>query len=231
MFLVLLSLFSLLIGVLGRFRMFAKMPSFLLHLAVSITDLREIRDDMMVAFSGAGAAAVERHEIEGYPKRLVLEDIRRRASEATVSNQQKFEIGEFGASWLITGVAITSTHQSWGVFWAYALGVVTLLLIISVSVRIALIDALAYDNVPHGSTGDLLAVWFWNDYVLGSRFPLLILSTFQLARIVDEHLYNLCLNALTVSAETAVVEPDERMSVIFYAELWPEFTDYLDSIR
>lgn len=227
--LIILSFFSLAIGILGRFKIFAKTPSVLLHLAVSVTDLREIRDDVTVAFCDAGAAAVERHEIEGYPKRLVLEDIHERASEATTDNKQVFEAGEFGASWLITGIAIIATHQSWGELWAYALAVITLLLIIAVAVRIALIEALAYDTVPEGIAGDLLAIWLWNDYVLGGRFPLLILSVFQLAHTVDEHFYDLCINALAISAEAAVVNPNKQMSMIFYNELWPEFKEYINT--
>lgn len=230
-FLIILSLFSLAVGILGRFSIFAKMPAFLLHLAVSVTDLQEIRDDVIAAFSDAGAAAVERHEIEGYPKRLVLDDIHKRASEATTDNQQEFEAGEFGASWLITGFAIIATHQSWGELWAYTLAVVTLLLIIAVGVRIALIDALAYDNVPEGTSGDLLAIWLWNDYVLGGHFPLFILSVFQFANTVDENFYDLCIDALATSAEIAVINPNKQMSVIFYNELWPEFKDYINTIR
>ncbi|MFA9417131.1 hypothetical protein [Natrinema sp. HArc-T2] len=229
-FLVILSLFSLAVGILGRFSIFAKMPSFLLHLAISVTDLREIRDDVTAAFSDAGAAAIEQHEIEGYPKRLVLDDIHKRASEATTDNQQEFEAGEFGASWLITGFAIITTHQSWGKLWAYTLAVVTLLLIVAVGVRIALIDALAYDKVPEGTTGDLLAVWLWNDYVLGGHVPLFMLSVFQFAHTMDENLYDLCIDALATSAEVAVVNPSKEMSEIFYNELWPEFKDYISTV-
>lgn len=229
-FLVAVSLSALLVGLLGRLRIVSNAPQFLLGLAFPLTDLRAIRDDITDALRAGGRAAVEQHGIDGYAKKLMIEDIQGTTESAVAANQKVFEAGEFGTSWLITTVAILAVNQSWGSVWSYALASLTIVLIVAVAVRTALMNELAYDDVPQGETGTLLAVWFWNDRVLGGGQPLLILSVFQFARRVDERFYNLCLDALSRSAELSVLNPDKGMISLFYKELIPEFREYISSI-
>lgn len=228
--LIVLSLFALLVSLIGHLRIFSNVPQLLFRLAFSITDLRTIRDDITDALRKGGKAAVKQHEVGGYPKKLMLEDIQDTADSATADNREVFEAGEFGASWLIAAIAILAAYQSWGDIWSYALAGLTIVLIVAVAVRTALIHELAYDDVPEGRTGALLAIWFWNDRVLGSRQPLLILSVFQFARYVDRQFYHLCLDALSRSAKKSVLTPDKRMTSLFYKELMPGFREYISSI-
>lgn len=229
-FLIAMSISALLVGLLGRLRIVSNAPQYLLEIAFSLTDLQTIRNDITEALRAGGRAAVEQHEIEEYPKRLMIKDIQDTTESAVATNQEVFEAGEFGASWLITTVAILSVYQSWGRVWSYALASLTIILIVAIAVRTALIRELAYDDVSHGETGTLLAVWFWNDKVLESRQPLLILSVFQFAYQVDEGFYNLCLDALSRSSELSVLNPDKGMTPLFYKELKPEFREYIRSI-
>jgi hypothetical protein len=217
-----MSLFSLLVGKIDQIRPLTRLPEILFQTTLSVSDLLEIRDDSIHAMQDAGSAALKNQSERGYEIKYNLMNIRKKAQTATTSNRQLYEQGEFGASWIITLVAIVATHQSWGQYWAYGLAIITLLLIIAVATRIVLINTLSYDEIPKGNAGKMIAVWFWNDEILGSGYPLLFLSTFQFAKFVHPEFYEICIDALKYSARNAVVNPERDMISYFYNKMIPD---------
>jgi hypothetical protein len=211
------------VGTIGRIKIFSTLPSHLLFWVISQEEALEIRDDITTTLQDGSSAAIKEFGTQGYPNRQSMRYIQNQAEESIPTNRQLFETGEFGLSLILTCLAILTAFFGIGGLVSIILAVVTGLLILSVAVRISLINHLAYKEIPTASFSELLSVWYWNDEVLGNGFALLYLLIFRFAKSSYEPFYDLCLSALEESAVKSIQNPKVRMTRFFWQEIRSPF--------
>lgn len=218
-----ISGFAVLVGRIGIIKSFSEFPSKLLFIVISPEEAHDIRDDVMEALQKGASVAIKEYGTEGYPKRQSMRHIQNQAEESIPANRQLFEAGEFGLSLLLTAVAILTAFFGIGGMVSVVLAITTGLLILSVAIRVTLINRFAYSEIPSASFSELIPVWYWNEKVLGEAPALLYILTFKFAKQTYEPFYNLCLTALARSAVKSVQNPDVRMGRLFWQEIRSPF--------
>lgn len=227
-FLIFVSFISALavgVGAIGRIKIFSTLPSHLLFLVISREEALEIRDDITTALQDGSSAAIKEFGTRGYANRQSMRHIKNQTEESVPTNRQLFETGEFGLSLVLTGLAILTAFFGIGGLVSLFLAVVTGLLILSVAVRISLINHLAYKEIPSASFSEVISVWYWNSKVLGDGFALLYLLIFRFAKSTYDPFYDECLNALAKSAVKSVQNPEVRMTRLFWKEIRTPFKE------
>jgi len=217
-------------GTIGRLKIFSALPSKLLFIAISQEKGLDIRNDITTSLQDASSAAIKEFGAQGYPNRQFIRHIQKRTEESIPSNRQLFETGEFSLSLLLTSVAILTAYFGVGGIVSVALAISTGLLILSVAIRISLINHLAYQEIPSASFNELIPVWYWNEKVLGKGFALLYLLTFSLAKSTYEPFYDLVLETIAKSAVKSVQNPDVGMTWFFWDEFRSPFYQMVNDL-
>ncbi|RXK51530.1 hypothetical protein [Halorientalis pallida] len=222
-----ISGFAVGVSAIGRLKIFSSLPSILLFLVIPQEEALEIRNDITTALQDGTSAAIKEFGTQGYPNRQSMRHIQNRAEESIPSNRQLFETGEFGLSLLLTSFAILTAYLGVGGIVSVVLAILTGLLILSVAIRISLINHLAYQEIPSASFSKLISVWYWNEKVMGAGFPLLNLLAFRLAKSTYEPFYHLVLETTAKSAVKSVQNPEVGMTRLFWQEIRSPFKEMI----
>jgi hypothetical protein len=169
-----------------------------------------LRDDLMSVMDGVAEALIEQHFGEGHTREVVSQKLRDGLERGEFVEPQKYDIGEFGVSLLLTFAALSLVYFQVPSGLAEALSlsiaITTFVLLFAISTRTLLIDLLAYEKPSDGSLVENTKRFAWNGSILSNLYPLTTLLILKFARLTNDELYRLTVYSFGVGWERAIRE-------------------------
>lgn len=216
--LYLLSLVSRQMGKLGTFVLFRGLPYLPIRLLFPPRTARILRDDFMTVMDGVAETLIEEHFGEGHTREMVSRDLRTRLERGEFVQPEKYNVGEFGVSLLLTFSALGLVYFQIPNGLAEALSLwiaaATIVLIVAVSIRTLLMDLLAYEEPSNGSLIEDTKRFAWNSTILSNLYPISLLQILRFTRFAGDDAYRLTAYSFGVSLERAIRE-DVPMRNVF----------------
>jgi hypothetical protein len=213
-----LSIVSRQVGRVGSFVLFRGIPYLPVRLMISPESAWILRDDFMTVMDGAADALIEQHFAEGHTRELASRNLRDGLERGEFVQPEKYDVGEFGVSLLLTFSALGLVYFRLPVGLAEALSLwiaaITLVLLLAISTRTLLIDLLAYEEPTNGSLTENTKRLAWNGSFLSDLYPLTTLLVLKSTRATGDDMYRLTAYSFGVGLEQAI-KNDASMMLVF----------------
>jgi|GEM_PF-6689276 len=220
--LYLLSIVSRQVGKLGTVVFFRGISYLPIRLLLSPKDARLLRDDFMLVMDGAADALLDEHFGEGHPQELMYRDLRKRLERGEIVNPQKYNVGEFGVSLLLTLAALSLVYfqvpRELAEQLSIIIAVTTLILLFAISTRTLLIELLAYEEPSKGSLIEDTKRLAWNGAFLSDLYPLTTILLLKASRLGGDDIYRLTAYSFGIGLERAI--RDERSMMMEFAQVF-----------
>lgn len=186
----LLSIIGRWVGKIGARFSFQSVAYLPLRLLVSPTDARMLRNDLMTAMDGPVEILITQHFGEGHARELMARNLKKRLEQGDLVKRRRYSFGEFGLSLGFTAAAVSIAYfrapPSLTNAISLGIAIASLILLLSVGIRTALIDLLEYDGPSNGSLTENTKRFVWNGPVLSQLYPLTTLLISKTAAISDD---------------------------------------------
>ncbi|WP_254763372.1 hypothetical protein [Natrinema marinum] len=171
----------------------------------------------MTVMDGVAEALIEKHFGEGHTQELVSQNLRNGLESGKFVESEKYNIGEFGVSLMLTFAALGLVYFEVPTGLAEALSLwiagATFILLLAISTRTLLIDLLAYEEPAQGSLVENTKRLAWNGSFLSDLYPLTTLLLLKSTRIAGDDLYRLTAYSFGEGMERAIREDVSMMRV------------------
>lgn len=229
--LYLLSIISRVVGTIGSIIMFQWVTYLPVRIMLSPTEAKMLRDDFMEGMDGAVETLIEDHFGKSHSRELVARDLRTGLERGRFVETEKYDVGEFGVSLILTFLAIALVYfnVSQGLASALSLwiGLTSIILLFAVSTRTMIIDLLAYEEPSqNGSLVEDTKRLAWNGSFLSNLYPLTTILLLKYSKFGGPDLYRLTAHSLGVGLERAIAR-DQQMIEGFRSEFVSGFMDLL----
>jgi len=221
--LFLLSAFAKQVGKMGTFVLFRSIPYLAVRLIVSVDEARILRDDLMTAMDGVAEELIDQHFPQGHTREHLSRDLIEGLREGKYTDQDKYHAGEFGLSTILTFSALALLYfqmsSELSNAFSISIAIITLVLLLSVSIRTNLIDILSYKEPDESSLVENMKRYSWNKVFLSNHHPLPLIMILKFSHIGGVDLYRITAYSYGVGIERAV-RNDTTMREEFMSEFF-----------